>query len=85
MALIAKECVPPKREQINIRLNPDVREMLDEYCRFIESSQNYVVEQSLRCTFDKDRAFQEWLTHNETTAEKRKENYPTESNSRESP
>ena len=67
MALIEKEFVPPKREQINIRLNTDVHEMLEQYCRFIESSQNYVVEESLRFTFNKDRAFQEWLIHNETT------------------
>jgi hypothetical protein len=58
MALIAKECVPPKREQINIKLNSDVLEMLDEYCQLFESGQNYVVKQLLRYTFDKDRAFQ---------------------------
>jgi predicted transcriptional regulator len=84
MALIAKERIPPKREQINIRLNPDVLEMLDNYCRFIESSQNYVVEQSLRYTFDRDRAFAEWLTQNETTGEKTKDASPAESLSRKS-
>jgi hypothetical protein len=71
MALIEKEFVPPKREQINIRLNPDTLETLERYCRFISSSQNYVVEQSLRLTFNKDRAFQEWLRHNRTTVEKK--------------
>ena len=40
MALIEKEVVPPKKEQISIRLNPETIEMLELYCRFIESSQN---------------------------------------------
>ena len=73
MALIEKEFVPPKKEQINVRVNPDTLEMLEEYCRFIESSQNYVVEASLRFTFNKDRAFQEWLLTNRTTEGERKQ------------
>lgn len=73
MALIQKEFVPPKKEQISIRLNPDTLELLEQYCRFIESTANYVVEASLRLTFTKDRSFQEWLIHNRTTGGKSKQ------------
>jgi hypothetical protein len=44
MALIAKERVPPKREQINIRLNTGALEILGGYNRFIGSSQDLCAE-----------------------------------------
>jgi len=68
MAIIRKELIPPKKEQVTIRLDPDVLRRLDLYCRFIESCQNYVVEQSLEYAFNKDRDFQDWLLKNGTTA-----------------
>jgi hypothetical protein len=67
MALIRKEIVPPQKAQISIRLNPDAMGLLEQYCRFIEGSPNYVVESSLRLTFAKDRSFQEWLLHDRST------------------
>jgi hypothetical protein len=69
MSLIEKERVPPKKEQCHVRLDPDVMQMLNQYCIFIESSPNYVVEESLRYTFTKDRDFQNWLSTQETTRE----------------
>lgn len=68
MAIIRKEFIPPKKEQVTIRLDPDVLRRLDLYCRFIESCQNYVIEQSLEYTFNKDRDFHDWLLKNGTTA-----------------
>ena len=70
MALIAKEFVPPKKEQCTIRLDPETIDLLEHYCRFLESSQNYVVERLLRYTFQRDRDFRQWLLKNRTTAKK---------------
>ena len=61
MPLIEREFIPPKKEQLNIRLAPDVLETLNRYCVFLNSSQNYVVEQALGYMFGKDREFQAWL------------------------
>jgi predicted transcriptional regulator len=69
MPVIEREFIPPKKEQLNIRVDPDVAQTLDHYCTFIASSQHYVVEQALRYMFGKDRDFQSWLTSQETTAE----------------
>lgn len=83
MAIIRKESIPPKKEQVTIRLDPDVLRRLDLYCRFIESCQNYVVEQSLKYTFNKDRHFQDWLLKKGTTgADDREQTHASEANGR---
>ena len=70
MPLIEQEIIAPKKEQVTVRLNPELMELLECYARFIHSGQNYVVEQSLRYTFSKDRDFQQWLPKNRTTGAK---------------
>jgi hypothetical protein len=50
VALIAKEPPVEKREQLNIRIDPTVGELLGSYCESIASGQHYVVEQALRYT-----------------------------------
>ncbi len=67
MPLIDREFIPPKKEQLNTRLDPEVIGMLNRYCVFLNSSQFYVVEQALRYMFTKDRDFQTWLSTQETT------------------
>jgi hypothetical protein len=57
VALIAKEPPVEKKEQLNIRIDPTVGEMLRSYCEFIASGQHYVVEQALRYTFGRDKEF----------------------------
>ncbi len=67
MAIIAKEIIPPRKEQATVRLNPEVMTQLEAYCRFISSSSNHVVERALLHVFSRDREFQEWLRIQETT------------------
>jgi predicted transcriptional regulator len=69
MAIIRKEFISSKKEQVTIRLDPGVLRRLDLYCRFRESCRKYVVEQLLECTFRKDREFQDWLIKNESQSE----------------
>ena len=73
MPLIEQEFIAPKKEQFTLRLDPELMELLECYSRFIQSGQNYVIEQSLRYTFRRDRDFQEWLLKNRTTGEKRED------------
>ena len=70
MSLIDKEVIAPKKKPLSIRLDPELSRLLESYCIFIQSSQNYVIERSLRYTFTKDRDFQLWLSTQETTEEK---------------
>ncbi len=50
-----------EREQITIRLEREVVQNLEQYCRYLESSRDYVINQCLVFIFRKDRAFAEWL------------------------
>ena len=62
MASIAPQPKAPAKEQFTVRLEVPVATMLRSYCEFIESTQDYVLNQALRLTFEKDRTFQAWLT-----------------------
>lgn len=70
MPLIAKETIPPKKEQLNVRVDPDLLELLSRYCEFAESSTNYVIEQLLRYGFENDAEFQAWLAQHSTARTK---------------
>ena len=56
----------PKKErnQITIRLDRDVLESLERYCRYLDSSPDYVINQCLVFIFRKDRHFTEWAKTN---------------------
>ncbi len=55
-----------ERDQISIKLDRDVLEDLERYCRYLESSRDYVIGQSLAFIFRRDREFQTWI-ENEAT------------------
>jgi hypothetical protein len=62
MSLIDPEAQPIKKDQLNIRLDPAVAEMLRDYCEFLHgSSLHHVLEQLLRYAFSRDKEFQSWL------------------------
>jgi hypothetical protein len=50
-----------EREQITIKLDRDVLETLEQHCRYLESSRDYVINQCLVFIFRKDRPFSERL------------------------
>jgi hypothetical protein len=66
MALIEKECIP-RKSSFTSGSTRKLIAMLDRYCIFIESSQNFVTERSLRFTLTKDRDFQTRLAAQGTT------------------
>ena len=51
-----------ERDMLTIRLDPDIHAALQEYTEFLESSRDYVIGETLRVAFAKDREFQQWRT-----------------------
>lgn len=60
MPLIPQQ-IKTERAHLQIRIDVNVVADLEFYCRFIHSSRDFVVENSLQYLFKKDREFQEWL------------------------
>jgi hypothetical protein len=61
MATVIPKQPKKERDQITIRLDRDVLETLEHYCRYLESSRDYVINQCLTFIFRKDKAFTMWL------------------------
>lgn len=61
MASVIPKQLKKERDQITIKLDRDVLENLEHYCRYLESSRDYVINQCLTFIFRKDRAFSDWL------------------------
>ena len=60
MATVIPKQPKKERDQITIKLDRDVLQTLENYCRYLESSRDYVINQCLAFIFRKDRPFAEW-------------------------
>jgi len=60
MATVIPKQPKKERDQITIKLDRDVLQTLEHYCRYLESSRDYVINQCLTFIFRKDRPFTEW-------------------------
>jgi hypothetical protein len=67
MPFIARQVKPPARIAITCKVPEKLATWLKQYAEFLDSSQEYVVTETLRLAFRKDKEFQEWLaaTHPE--------------------
>ena len=63
MATVIPKQPKKEREQITIRLDRDVLQTLEHYCRYIESGRDYVINQCLTFIFRKDKPFSLWLSN----------------------
>ena len=61
MATVIPKQPKKERDQITIRLDRDVLETLEHYCRYLESSRDWVINQCLTFIFRKDKPFAVWL------------------------
>jgi hypothetical protein len=70
MPFIPRQVKPPARIAVTCKLPQHIATLLKGYAEFLDSSQEYVVTETLQLAFRKDREFQAWLatTHPEMTA-----------------
>jgi hypothetical protein len=62
MPFIPRQVKPPARIAVTYKLPQSVAGLLKAYAEFLDSSQEYVVTETLQHAFRKDREFQAWLT-----------------------
>lgn len=60
MALL-KAPTKQKSIAIQVRLEEDVRVMLNKYAQFIQAQPSYVVSEALKLLFKRDQEFKRWL------------------------
>lgn len=68
MPLIAPQAKATAKDQLTVRLERPVNQLLKRYSTFVESSQDYVLNQALSFFFQKDKDFNEWLDRNPDSA-----------------
>ena len=62
MPFIPRQVKPPTRIAVTCKLPHHVAGLLKAYAEFLDSSQEYVVSETVQLAFRKDREFQAWLT-----------------------
>ncbi len=62
MPFIPRQVKPPARIAVTCKLPQHVASLLKGYAEFLDSSQEYIVTETLQLAFRKDREFQAWLT-----------------------
>jgi hypothetical protein len=61
MPLIRRQPKPPVRIAITCKVPEDIAALLKRYAEFLDSTQEYIVTESLRLAFTRDKDFQAWL------------------------
>jgi hypothetical protein len=49
------------KDRVEIKLDREIAQELDRYCKFIQSDREYVIGQMLKLLFAKDREFRAWV------------------------
>jgi hypothetical protein len=55
---------PPRKSKtasLQVRIDEEVRQKLDQYAQFIESTPSYIVAEALKLLFKRDEEFKRWL------------------------
>ena len=61
MTFIPRQVKPPARIAITCKVPEDLATLLKRYAEFLDSTQEYIVTETLRLAFTKDKEFQAWL------------------------
>ncbi len=61
MAIIKAPPKQPKSVTVQARVEESVKENLDQYAKFIDSTPSYVVTEALKVLFKRDDEFKAWL------------------------
>lgn len=68
MPFIPRQVKPPARIAVTCKVPAEMATVLKHYAEFLDSTQEYVVTETLRVAFRRDKEFHAWLatTHPET-------------------
>jgi predicted transcriptional regulator len=61
MAIIKAPLKQPKSVTVQARVEESVKERLDQYAKFIDSTPSYVITEALKVLFKRDDEFKIWL------------------------
>jgi predicted transcriptional regulator len=61
MPILKSSPKPPKNETLQLRIEGDMKQRLEKYAEFIDSTESYVVSEALKLIFRKDDEFRKWL------------------------
>jgi predicted transcriptional regulator len=61
MAIIKAPPKQPKSVTVQARVEESVKEQLDQYANFIDSTPSYVITEALKVLFKRDDEFKAWL------------------------
>ena len=61
MAIIKAPPKQPKSVTIQARVEEPVKQQLDQYAKFIDSTPSYVITEALKVLFRRDDEFKAWL------------------------
>ena len=61
MPFIPRQVKPPARVPITCKLPEETATWLKRYAEFLDSTQEYVVNETLLVAFRRDKEFQNWL------------------------
>ena len=61
MAIIKAPPKQPKSVTVQARVEESVKQHLDQYAKFIESTPSYVIAEALKILFKRDDEFKAWL------------------------
>lgn len=61
MPFIPRQVKPPARQVITCKLPEETATLLKRYAEFLDSTQEYVVNETLLVAFRRDKEFQAWL------------------------
>jgi hypothetical protein len=68
MPFIPRQVKPPARQVITCRLPEETATLLKRYADFLDSTQEYVVNETLLVAFRRDKEFQAWLAATPTVS-----------------
>ncbi len=66
MPFIPRQVKPPARIAITCKVPEDLATLLKRYAEFLDSTQEYIVTETLRLAFTRDKEFQTWLHATQT-------------------
>ena len=61
MAFIPRQVKPPARLTLTCKVPEELATVIKRYAEFVDSTQEYVIVETLRLAFRRDKEFQAWL------------------------